>query len=134
MKESDALAPVHDPPLIGVTGGRQPDLAGDRAAGPAASAAPSTCTTCPYVAGIAAAGGIPVQVPREADPVALLRRLDGLRRRRRGRHRPAPLRPRPGRGDDPDRSRPRRLRERADRGRPGVRRSRCSGSAAAASC
>lgn len=77
MKESDALAPAHDPPLIGVTGGRSrtsrvtglPDLLLSGAV---------DLHHVPYVAGIAAAGGIPVQVPREADPAALLRRLDGL--------------------------------------------------------
>ncbi|WP_320673124.1 gamma-glutamyl-gamma-aminobutyrate hydrolase family protein [Patulibacter defluvii] len=77
MRQIDPLGPASDPPLIGVTGGRGrtsrvvglPELLLGGAV---------DLHHVPYVAAIAAAGGLPVQLPREADPAAVVARLDGL--------------------------------------------------------
>lgn len=75
--EQPSSAPAHDAPLIGVTGGRSRT---SRVTGMPELLLSGLVDIhhVPYVNGIAAAGGIPVQIPREADPVALLQRLDAL--------------------------------------------------------
>jgi putative glutamine amidotransferase len=70
-------SPAGDAPLIGVTGGRSRT---SRVTGMPELLLSGLVDIhhAPYVNAIAAAGGIPVQIPREASPAALLRRLDGL--------------------------------------------------------
>jgi putative glutamine amidotransferase len=65
------------PPLIGVTGGRHRT---SRVAGMPELLLSGLVDIhhAPYANAIAAAGGLPVQLPREADPAALVDRLDGL--------------------------------------------------------
>jgi putative glutamine amidotransferase len=65
------------PPLIGVTGGR---ARASRVAGMPELLLGGIVDLhhAPYVNAIAAAGGLPVQLAREADAVELLRRLDGI--------------------------------------------------------
>src|SRR4051794_23399869 len=69
--------PAPGAPLIGVTGGRSRT---SRVTGRPELLLSGLVDIhhAPYVNAIAAAGGIPVQIPREAPPVALLQRLDGL--------------------------------------------------------
>jgi putative glutamine amidotransferase len=68
---------LHDAPLIGVTGAR---ARASRVAGMPELLLGGIVDLhhVPYVRAIAAAGGLPVQVVREADSVELVRRLDGL--------------------------------------------------------
>jgi putative glutamine amidotransferase len=65
------------PPLIGVTGGRHRT---SRVTGMPELLLSGLVDIhhAPYANAIAAAGGLPVQLPREADPAALVERLDGL--------------------------------------------------------
>src|SRR3954469_997932 len=65
------------PPLIGVTGGRHRT---SRVTGMPELLLSGLVDIhhAPYANAIAAAGGLPVQLPREAEPAALVRRLDGL--------------------------------------------------------
>ncbi len=67
-----------DAPLIGVTGRRWSAARLATAVPPAMSALTVDVHFADYAASIAAAGGIPVQLTRDAPTAALLERLDGL--------------------------------------------------------
>lgn len=77
MEDVNASPARRGAPLIGVTGGRSRT---SRVTGMPELLLSGLVDIhhAPYANAIAAAGGIPLQIPREAPPAELLRRLDGL--------------------------------------------------------